>query len=154
MDRYLNYGLPPFLSRHAGIESGLMIASYTAAGLVSENKVLAHPAAIDSIPTSENQEDIVSMGTHGARQAAQILSHVETVVAIELLCAAQALDIRLELMPGRRVGQGTAAAHRFIRARVPTLVRDRVIAADIQNVVAMVRDDSLLSTVMEAVPLL
>ncbi|MBU0690367.1 histidine ammonia-lyase, partial [bacterium] len=130
MDRNHNYGLPPYLSRHPGIESGMMMASYTAAALASENKVLAHPASVDSIPTSENQEDIVSMGTHGARQATAILRNVETIIAIELLCAAQALDLRMEKTLGQ-LGRGTAIAHRVIRDKIPTLEHDRQMSDDI-----------------------
>ena len=86
--------LPMFLTRHGGLESGLMMAQYTAAALASENKVLAHPASADSIPSSANVEDHVSMGATAVRQAWQILEHVETIVAIELLCAAQGIDFR------------------------------------------------------------
>ena len=90
----LSNGLPPFLTMDGGLNSGLMIAQYTAAALVSENKSLAHPASVDSIPTSANQEDHVSMGTIGARKARTILQNVRRVLAIELLCAAQGLDFR------------------------------------------------------------
>jgi histidine ammonia-lyase len=86
--------LPMFLTENGGLESGFMMAHYTAAALASENKVLAHPASADTIPTSANTEDHVSMGATAVRQMAQILEHVETIVAIELLCAAQGIDFR------------------------------------------------------------
>ena len=95
VDPRLNGGLPPFLSEGSGLESGMMIYQYTAAALVSEHKVLAHPASVDSIPTSANQEDHVSMGSIAARHARDVLAGVERIVAIELLLAAQALDLRL-----------------------------------------------------------
>ncbi len=123
-------GLPAFLTNYAGLHSGLMISQYTAASLVSENKVLAHPASVDSVPTCANQEDHVSMGTTAARQAAQILQNAQTVVAIELLNAAQALEFHAPLEPG----PGTKAALGAIRSVAPTLDRDRWFAADLQAV--------------------
>ena len=101
VDPRLNGGLPPFLAPASGIDSGMMIYQYTAAALASENKVLAHPASVDSIPTSANQEDHVSMGSIAARHARTVLGHVERILAIELLVAAQALDLRLAT-PARR----------------------------------------------------
>src|SRR3954470_5200619 len=92
VDPALNGGLPPFLAAASGVESGMMIYQYTAAALVSEHKVLAHPATADSIPTSANQEDHVSMGSIAARHARTVLQGVERVIAIELLVAAQALE--------------------------------------------------------------
>ena len=112
-------GLPAFLAESGGLHSGLMITQYTAASLVSENKVLAHPASADSIPTSANQEDHVSMGTIAARQAAMILENARTVVAIELLNAAQALEFHKPLEPG----PGTKAALGTIRERVAFAAR-------------------------------
>ncbi|SEJ37557.1 histidine ammonia-lyase [Deinococcus reticulitermitis] len=119
-------GLPAFLTPQGGLNSGLMIAQYTAAALASENKVLAHPASVDSIPTSANQEDHVSMGAHGAQQLRQILGHVQTIVSIELLCAAQALDFQ-----HLRAGRGVQAAHEHIRTLVPTLGADRYYRPDL-----------------------
>ena len=106
VDPRLNGGLPPFLAAESGIDSGMMIYQYTAAALVSENKVLAHPASVDSIPTSANQEDHVSMGSISARHARTVLAHVERIVAIELLVAAQALDLRLARFRRRGTGGG------------------------------------------------
>jgi histidine ammonia-lyase len=132
IERLLNPALsdlPPFLSHDAGLHSGFMMAHVTAAALVSENKVLAHPASVDSIPTSAGKEDHVSMGIHAARKAAQIVEHVATVLAIEALCAAQALDFLKPLTPGK----GVAAAHAAFRRRVRHLDRDRVLATDIEE---------------------
>jgi len=128
MDRHHNCGLPPFLAAKGGVESGVMIAQYTAAALVSENKVLVHPASGDSIPTSANQEDHVSMGTIAARQAAMILKNVQLVIAIELLCAAEALEHRKE-----RPGRGSRRVFEAIRGVVPPLSGDRPLGEDIER---------------------
>ncbi|HET7182293.1 MAG TPA: histidine ammonia-lyase, partial [Candidatus Limnocylindrales bacterium] len=109
LDPHLNGGLPAFLGSDSGLESGFMLLQYTAAALASENKGLAHPASVDSIPTSANQEDHVSMGPIAGRQARRILEHVEQIVAIELLCAARALELRLALVPDTKPGAGVAA---------------------------------------------
>lgn len=122
----LNQGLPAFLTRHGGLHSGLMISQYAAAALVSENKVLVHPASADSIPTSANQEDHVSMGTIAARQAQQILQHSRQVLAIELLCACQALDLSRPLKTSA-LGE---ALHACVRSRVAELDGDRYLAPD------------------------
>jgi histidine ammonia-lyase len=128
VDPRLNGGLAPFLSAQPGIESGMMIYQYTAAALASEHKVLVHPASADTIPTSANQEDHVSMGSVSARHARQVLAGVERIVAIELVVAAQALDLRLAAMRDDgppSPGVGVAEAHRRIRERIPHLDRDR-----------------------------
>lgn len=140
-------GLPPFLAPSGGLNSGLMIVQYTAASLVSENKVLAHPASADSIPTSANQEDHVSMGTTSARHARMALENARMVVAIELLCAAQGLDFRAPLAPA----PGTGAAHAAIRARVPRLDADRLMQADLAAMRALVADGALRAAVEGAV---
>ncbi len=140
-------GLPAFLSRQGGLNSGLMISQYTAASLVSENKVLAHPASVDSIPTSANQEDHVSMGTTSARQCAMILENATWVVAIELLNAAQALDFHHPLRPGAGVG----AASDAIRRVVPTLESDRMLTPDLEAVRRIMLDGSLTASVERAV---
>jgi histidine ammonia-lyase len=119
LDGRLNRGLPPFLvidpPGEEGLNSGLMMAQYTAASLVSENKVLAHPASVDSIPSSANREDHVSMSTIAARQAAEIVRNTQTVIAIELLCAYQALELRLHQEPTAKLGRGAAAVLDYLR---------------------------------------
>ncbi len=139
-------GLPSFLISRGGLNSGFMIAQYTAAALVSENKVLAHPASVDSIPTSANKEDHVSMGTLAARKAHQVLENLEQVLAIELLCAAQALDLFTNLKPGK----GTLAAYRFLRQHVSHMDRDRELAPDIETVAERIRSGELLKAVEKA----
>jgi histidine ammonia-lyase len=123
-------GLPPFLTRAGGTNSGFMIAQVSAASLVSENKVLCHPASVDSIPTSANQEDFVSMGMHAARKASEVIENAETIIGIEMLAGAQAIDLRKDLAPGK----GTEAAHRAIRAVIPTMQADRFLGADILKI--------------------
>jgi histidine ammonia-lyase len=130
-----------------GLNSGFMIAQYTAAALVSENKVLAHPASVDSIPTSANKEDHVSMGTIAARKCRNIVANAENVAAIELLCAAQGLDLFTNLKPGK----GTMAAYRTIRQHVPFLEKDRLIADDIATVRALIHSGDILCAVEKAV---
>ena len=120
-----------------------MIAQYTAASLVSENKILCHPACVDSIPTSANKEDHVSMGTISARKAREIVRNSENVLAIELLCAAQALDLFTNMKPG----EGTLAAYRVIRNAVPHLDKDRPLSPDIEKVVGLIREGVLLDKV-------
>jgi histidine ammonia-lyase len=143
VDARLNGGLPPFLAAESGIDSGMMIYQYTAAALVSENKVLAHPASVDSIPTSANQEDHVSMGSISARHARTVLAHVERVLAIELLVAAQALDLRLAASGGAAPGAGVAEALTRIRAAVRHLDGDREPGLDLAAATALVHDGAL-----------
>ncbi len=140
-------GLPAFLAEQGGLHSGLMVSQYTAAALVSENKVLAHPASVDSIPTSANQEDHVSMGTHACRKARQVLDNVLWVVAIEVVSAAQALDFHLPLRPGR----GVRAAYERVRTLVPHLDRDRLLRPDLERVRDAICDGSLAAAVGAAV---
>ena len=140
-------GLPAFLVSDGGLNSGFMIAQYTAAALVSENKTLCHPASVDSIPTSANKEDHVSMGTISARKCREIVKNSETVVAIELLCAAQALDLFTNMKPG----EGTCAAYRVIRDAVPHLEQDRVLSNDIQAVVGLLKSGKLIQEVEKIV---
>jgi histidine ammonia-lyase len=140
-------GLPAFLISDGGLNSGFMIAQYTAAALVSENKVLSHPACVDSIPTSANKEDHVSMGTISARKCRDIVENAEVVLAIELLCAAQALDLFTNLKPG----EGTLAAYETIRRDVSHMERDRVISKDIETVAGLIRSGQLLKHVENAV---
>jgi histidine ammonia-lyase len=143
LDPRLNGGLPPFLAAASGIDSGMMLYQYTAAALVSENKVLAHPASADSIPTSANQEDHVSMGSIAARHARMILNHVERILAIELLVSAQALDFRLAAMDGALPGTGVAEAHARVRAQVRHLEGDREPGPDLATATALIRDGGL-----------
>jgi histidine ammonia-lyase len=144
LDPRLNDGLPAFLGAASGLDSGLMILQYTAAALVSEDKVLAHPASADSIPTSANQEDHVSMGSIAARHARRVLEHVEQVLAIELLCAAQGLDLRLAMLPGTRPGEGVAEAHARVRAQVRHLDSDREPGPDLAAATRLVRSGALV----------
>jgi histidine ammonia-lyase len=140
-------GLPAFLVGDGGLNSGFMIAQYTAAALVSENKVLCHPASVDSIPTSANKEDHVSMGTIAARQCREVLRNTEEVIAIELLCAAQALDLFTNLKPG----EGTLEAYRVIRQEIAHLDTDRILAADIAAMKALIRSGKILAAVEKKV---
>ncbi len=142
VDPKLNEGLPAFLIQGSGLNSGYMIIQYTAAALVSENKVLAHPASVDSIPTCANQEDHVSMGTIAARKAVQILDNAQHVLAIEALCAAQALDFRLPL----QAGIGTRKAHDCVRGKVPHVENDRAIQPDILAALDLVKSGQLLQS--------
>jgi histidine ammonia-lyase len=123
----LNQGLPPFLSRDAGVNSGFMMAQVTAAALASECKVLSHPATVDTIPTDGNKEDVVPMSMGAAWKLRRVLQNVRHVLAIELMCAAQGVDYRAPLKPGT----GVARAHALVRSMVMPLQRDRVLADDI-----------------------
>jgi histidine ammonia-lyase len=140
-------GLPAFLVSDGGLNSGFMIAQYTAAALVSENKVLAHPASVDSIPTSANKEDHVSMGTIAARKGREIVANTENVIGIELLCAAQALDLFTNLKPG----EGTLAAYQAIRRVISHLDTDRFLAPDIDAMRELMRSGAILAAVEERV---
>lgn len=140
-------GLPGFLTLRGGLNSGMMIVQNTAASLVSENKVLAHPASVDSIPTSANQEDHVSMGTIAARKALQIAVNTRWVLACELLCAAQGLEFLRPLMPGR----GVAAAYGCLRRRVAPAANDREFHRDLEAIADLIVNGEILKTVEAAV---
>ncbi len=144
----LSGGLPSMLVANPGLDSGLMVGQYTAAALVSENKTLAHPDSVDSIPSSANQEDHVSMGANAARHALEILDNVRIVVAVELVTAAQAVDLRQS--GPERLGRGTAAAYRQIRSRVRFLEHDRPLTPDIEAVADLIRSGSIMAEVREA----
>jgi histidine ammonia-lyase len=149
VDRLVNphvSGLPPFLAHDSGLNSGFMISQYTAASLVSENKILAHPASVDSIPTSAGQEDHVSMGAIAARHAWDILHNVEYVVAIEMLTAAQGMDFH-PFEPGK----GTGVAHQIIRKHVPHLDNDRPLYRDIEMIRELVVSGEMVDAVEKAV---
>jgi len=147
-------GLPRFLSTNGGLNSGMMIAQYTAASLVSENKVLAHPASVDSIPTSANQEDHNSMGSVAALKVWQVLRNVQTVISIELMVAAQGIDFSRvdprskEIM---RAGMGVQASYEFLRKHIGHLHHDRVLYDDIQSSLRLVQSGSLLAGVEKKV---
>jgi histidine ammonia-lyase len=143
LDARLSGGLPAFLAGPSGLDSGLMILQYTAAALVSENKVLAHPASVDSVPTSANQEDHVSMGPIAARHARTVLEHVERILAIELLCAAQALDFRTALLPGVEPGSGVREAHARVRAASRHVDADRELGPDLAAATDLVRSGAI-----------
>jgi histidine ammonia-lyase len=141
----LSEGLKPFLVDAGGLNSGFMIAQYAAAALVSENKVLAHPASVDSIPTSANQEDHNSMGSISALKVQQVLANARGVVAIEALCAAQALDFKAPLKPGK----GSAAAYVRIRQNIKRLDQDRILSDDIATMSGLLAAGVLRQAVQE-----
>jgi histidine ammonia-lyase len=136
-------GLPPFLARNPGLESGFMIPQVVAASLASENKSLAHPASVDTIPTSANREDHVSMGVTAARHADRVVKNTAKVLGIELLCAAQGLDLGEPLRPGK----GVEAAYKALRQRVKGLDGDRFLAPDLAVAEQCVLDGSLVQAV-------
>jgi histidine ammonia-lyase len=139
--------LPAFLTPKPGLNSGMMIVQVSAAALASENKSLAHPASVDTIPTSANQEDHVSMGVTAARKALTVCQNVETILAMEWLCAAQAREFRRDL----RAGRGVEAAQACLRGRVPPLGADRWMHADIQAAIELVRQGRLVEAVEAAI---
>lgn len=140
-------GLPAFLVEKGGLNSGFMIVQYSAASLVSENKVLAHPASVDSIPSSANQEDHVSMGTIAARKANEIMKNVRRVLSMELMCACQAIDLR----GNKGLGCGTQKAYEVVRNLVPMLKEDRPLYEDINLCENCIIDNSLVKKVEENV---
>ncbi len=178
LDGKLNHGLPPMLARESGLQSGLMMTQYTAAALVSDNKTLAHPDSVDSIPTGANQEDHVSMSANAARHAHEIIWNTERIVAIEMLCAAQALDYRLagvdqgqpakakgqsesptptlapaDPLPGSRprLGRGTHAAHKVLRTSgITHVAQDRVLTPDIERVARLIHSREIACAVAAA----
>lgn len=140
-------GLPPFLVPASGTHSGYMIAQVTAASLVNENKVLATPASVDSIPGSASREDHVSMGMTSARKLREIVGNTRVVLAVEMLCAAQAMDFRAPL----QAGKGTAPAHKVLRDVVPHLDADRYMAHDIEGALSVEQSGAILQAVEAAV---
>ena len=138
-------GLPRLLMKETGVNSGFMIPQYTAAALVSENKVLCHPASVDSIPTCLGQEDHVSMGSIGALKLLQVLKNVEHVLAIEMMTAAQALDYRLPLKAGR----GVVTAHAYIRSRIPHREADGVFHDDLEGALSLVQTPAVVDTLTD-----
>jgi len=180
LDNTLSAGLPPMLVEDSGVNNGLMMAQYVSAALVSDNKTLAHPDSVDSIPTSANQEDHVSMSTNASRHAREVLRNVEQIVGIELLCAAQALDFRraglefttstwegdegrartrkvveYELKRGKTVekgvlGKGTEAAYETIRRQIGHLSSDRPLYTDLETMAKLVHSGEIVRAVEEA----
>jgi len=140
LDPAFSRGLPPFLAPDAGTNSGFMLAQYTAASLVSENKVLAHPASVDTIPTSGKQEDHVSMGWTAVRKLREVVANVRTCLAVEVCCAAQGVDLRTDIaVPSEPL----RAVHAAIRERVPVMDVDREVSEQIISV------DDLLPALVE-----
>jgi histidine ammonia-lyase len=139
--------LPPFLTENAGLNSGFMIAHVTAAALASENKSLAHPASVDSLPTSANQEDHVSMATFAARRLQPMIQNVAHILGIELLAAAQGIEFLRPLASSPALEQ----AHALLRTRVPSIPTDRYLAPDIERATALVTGGAL-SSVFRAMP--
>ncbi len=140
-------GLPPFLTTEGGLHSGLMMVQVSAAALASENKVLAHPASVDTIPTSADKEDHVSMGTIAARKGREIVRNVEHILAMELLCATQGLEFLLPLKPGI----GVQEAYQVVRQKVPPIKGDRRFGNDIRKIQQLIESGELLRKVEERV---
>jgi histidine ammonia-lyase len=138
-DNAVTPALPRLLMKDTGINSGFMIPQYTSAALVSENKILAHPASVDSIPSSLGQEDHVSMGSIAATKLRQVVQNTETVLAIELLCAAQAMDFLRPLRSGPMI----EAVHAAIRERIPFADSDRLFHDDIQVSLELVQSGAI-----------
>ncbi|UYP01162.1 histidine ammonia-lyase [Oceanotoga sp. DSM 15011] len=136
--------MPGFLSPKGGLNSGFMIAQYSAASLVSENKVLSHPASVDSIPSSANQEDHVSMGTIAARKAVEIIENTYKVIAIETLCSAQAIDIKNSY---KKLGIGTKKAYEKIRSEISFMEKDRILYIDINKTEEIIKNDDYLNSI-------
>ena len=144
--------LPAFLTKNGGLNSGFMITQYTAAALATENKVLAHPASVDTIPTSANVEDHVSMGCTAALQTRQIISNVEQILAIELLAAAQGVDFRKQdLGQQANLGKGTQPAYDLIRQHVPFIETDTVMYPYLETARQLVANGELVQATNKAV---
>lgn len=153
LERLINYqlnDLPPFLVKHGGLNSGFMITQYAAAALVSENKVLAHPASVDSIPSSANQEDHVSMGTIAARKSMDILKNAQRVLATEILAACQAIDFR----EGFSLGKGTKKAYDYVRKSIGFIENDKVMYKELDKCTELVESGELVKVVEETVKIL
>jgi histidine ammonia-lyase len=141
----LSNGLPAMLAPHSGLDSGLMMPQYTAAALVSDNKTLAHPDSVDSIPSCANQEDHVSMGANAARHATEIVANVRRIIAIELLTAAQAIDLRAD--GPSRLGRATHAAYDAVREHVAFLGHDRETTTDIERLADVIQSEEIIRAV-------
>lgn len=153
LERLINYqlnDLPAFLVKEGGLNSGFMITQYAAAALVSENKILAHPASVDSIPSSANQEDHVSMGTIAARKGRDIIENVQRVLATEIMAACQAIDFR----EGYSLGIGTMEAYKVVREKVQFIERDVVMYVELDKVTNLIIDNSIVERVEQKVNIL
>jgi histidine ammonia-lyase len=139
LDPVRSRGLPAFLAADPGLNSGYMISQYVQAALVAENKVLAHPASVDSIPTSGGQEDHVSMGWGAGKKLLEVLDNVRRVIAIEILCGVQGIEYRAPLEPA----SGTGAVVAVVRRQVPSLTEDRPLSDEIEVVADLIADGSL-----------
>ena len=156
LERLINHqlnDLPAFLAKHGGLNSGFMITQYAAAALVSENKILAHPASVDSIPSSANQEDLVSMGTIAARTARDIIKNAERVVATEIMAACQAIDFRKE--DNMRLGKGNSEAYKVVRQSIDFIENDKDIEMYkyLDKATELIESGSLLESVEEKIAL-
>jgi len=143
IERLLNpeYGdLPPFLADHPGSNSGFMVAQVTAAALASENKILSHPASVDSIPTSGNKEDHVPMAMGAALKLRQVVANLERILAIEFLCATQGIDYLRPL----RAGVTAEAAYQYIRSRISHVSIDRVLSTDIERMIEIMNEEEFI----------
>lgn len=143
---HLSGGLPPFLAKYSGLNSGFMIVQYTAASLVSENKVLAHPASVDSIPSSANQEDHVSMGSISARKAKSIFENTRKVIAMELFTACQAIDFREE----KELGEKTKRAYEYIRRHIPFIERDETLFIHLHKIEEIIMSSDFYNFIFES----
>ena len=144
---HLSQGLPAFLSTCSGLHSGFMIVQYTAASLVSENKVLSHPASVDSIPSSANQEDHVSMGSISARKAKTILDNVRKVISMEMFTACQAIDLREKAI----LGEKTKKAYDYIRDKIPFIPYDEVMYPYLHSIENIIKSDAFLESIFDEV---
>ena len=147
LDAGRSQGLPPFLAEGAGVNSGVMIAQYTQAAMVAENRRLAAPASVDSLPTSAMQEDHVSMGWGAARKLRAVVANLGRILAVELVCAARGIDLRAPLAPAT----GTAAARSVLRAAVPGPGADRWQSPELAAAERLVAGGELLAAVQSAV---
>ena len=147
LDLNRSHGLPPFLAHEPGVDSGLMIAQYTAAGLLAESRILSHPSSVDTVPTSGMQEDHVSLGWTGARKLRRVVENANKVIAIEIYCAARALDLRAPLQPG----PATGAVLELVREHVDGPGPDRPLALELAKVADLVRAGEILETVTNVI---
>ncbi len=139
------WGLPSNLIKNAGLNSGFMITQYTSAALTSENKSLCFPASADSIPTGGGQEDHVSMGSISARKALKIVTNLEKILAIELLCAAQALDFRRPLKSSKKLEE----CHKYVREKIPFITEDTILSEHINTALEIISSRELLYIVKQ-----